>query len=76
MRQRFQPVRLHSSVHDDDPCQCHDCVALRGRLTQMIDQPGGWSLESTQQCRSMGRQRLTEVLQSLSIHAEVGVSKP
>ena len=46
MRRRFQPVRLHSSVHDDDPCQCHDCVALRGRLTQMIDEPGGWSLES------------------------------
>ena len=43
MDQRFQPVRLHSSVHDDDPCQCHDC-GIR-RLTH--DRPTrGWRLES------------------------------
>ena len=38
MRSRFQPVRVHASVHDDEPCQCQDCVALRGRLTQMVTQ--------------------------------------
>ena len=36
MRSRFQPVRVHASVHDDEPCQCQDCVALRRRLTQMV----------------------------------------
>ena len=55
MRQRFQPVRLHSSVHDDDPCQCHECVALRGRLTQMIDQPAGWRLESRSSVQISGQ---------------------
>lgn len=38
MRSRFQPVRVHASVHDDEPCQCQDCVALRRRLTQMVTQ--------------------------------------
>ena len=36
MRSRFQPVQVHASVHDDEPCQCQDCVALRRRLTQMV----------------------------------------
>ena len=36
MRSDFQPVRLHASVHDDDPCQCASCVALRGRLQAMV----------------------------------------
>ena len=38
MNSRFQPVRVHASVHDDEPCQCQDCVAFRGRLTQMVRQ--------------------------------------
>ena len=36
MRSHFQPVRLHASVHDDEPCQCAGCVALRGRLQAMV----------------------------------------
>ncbi|QNI47978.1 hypothetical protein SynA1825c_01304 [Synechococcus sp. A18-25c] len=55
MQRRFQPVRLHSSVHDDDPCQCNDCVALRGRLAQMMDQPGGWRLESRSAAQINGK---------------------
>ena len=38
MRSRFQPVQVHASVHDDEPCQCQDCVALRRRLTQIVTQ--------------------------------------
>ena len=38
MSSRFHPVRVHASVHDDEPCQCQDCVALRRRLTQMVTQ--------------------------------------
>ena len=38
MNSRFQPVRVHASVHDDEPCQCQDCVAFRRRLTQMVMQ--------------------------------------
>ncbi|WP_413401755.1 MULTISPECIES: hypothetical protein [unclassified Synechococcus] len=38
MNSRFKPVRVHASVHDDEPCQCDDCVALRRRLTQIVSQ--------------------------------------
>ena len=33
MRPGYRPVRLHASVHDDDPCMCLSCTDLRGRLT-------------------------------------------
>jgi len=33
MRPSYRPVKLHASVHEDDPCLCFSRTNLRGRLT-------------------------------------------
>jgi hypothetical protein len=29
---QHQPIRLHSSIHDDQPCECLSCRNLRAAI--------------------------------------------